>query len=465
MVRYNRTPMGGFTPGATFAGYVVEGVLGYGGMGRVYRAREMRPERLVALKVVAPEFAEDEQFRRRFLREAQLAAEIEHPHVVPVLRVGEDQGQLFIAMRLIRGLDLTQMITAEERLPPQRIAHIVDQIADALDTAHERGLVHRDVKPANVLVETHRRGDHAYLTDFGLTKPWTSDSGITATGAVVGTIDYMAPEQLDERPLDARTDVYSLGCVLFEGLTGRVPFPRDHLSARVVAHLTMPPPSLRDVVPELPPQLDEVVQRALAKNPDERYPSAGELGRAAIAAAAAPLAGPSERSTVELSEDLPPTEVHAQDGRWGRTRAVILTAAALLLLVVAGTIALLSSGASSPGQERVAQDWLAAYNSGNDERAATYWSYPATFSAADTSASSTFKTPGDLSAWFSRGQGCTLNPIGPWMKQADGFVVRVQAVATRPNHAQCTAGGHNYDEHFSFREKKIKSLVSTKAPT
>ena len=171
--------MAGFSPGAVFAGYVVGDELSRGGMGVVYRATELRPERSIALKVIAPELAAEAQFRTRFLRESQLAATIEHPHVVPVLRVGEEGGRLFIAMRLIRGRDLAAIIAVEQRLEPVRIARLVDQIADALDTAHAMGLVHRDVKPANILVESHRRGEHAYLTDFGLTKALGSSTGVT----------------------------------------------------------------------------------------------------------------------------------------------------------------------------------------------------------------------------------------------------------------------------------------------
>jgi serine/threonine protein kinase len=270
--------------GAEFAGYVIVDVIGRGGMGVIYRASQLRPERPVALKVVAPELAADVDFRARFLREAQIAASIEHPHVVPVLGVGEEDGLLFIAMRLIPGRDLAAVIGADGRLEPERAARIVDQVADALDTAHEQGLVHRDVKPANVLVESRRRGEHAYLTDFGLTKSMALSGGLTSTGVVVGTTNYMPPEQWQGGRLDARVDVYSLGCVLFEALTGRVPYEREGQAARMYAHLTEPPPKVSSLVPAAA-AFDDVIVRALAKDPADRYPSAGDLGYAAVAAA------------------------------------------------------------------------------------------------------------------------------------------------------------------------------------
>ena len=230
------------------------------------------------------ELTADDAFRARFLRESQLAAEIEHPHVVPVLRVGEEDGQLFIAMRYVRGSDLAALIAAERCLDPLRAARIVDQVGYALDAAHERGLVHRDVKPANVLIERDRRGEHAYLADFGLTK-LAEGSKITVTGLMVGTVDYMPPEQIEGWPVDARADVYALGCVLCQMLTGRVPYPRESLEARLFAHLTAPAPDVSMLEPGVPRPFDDVVRRALAKQPDERYPSAGDLGRAALAAA------------------------------------------------------------------------------------------------------------------------------------------------------------------------------------
>jgi YVTN family beta-propeller protein len=278
-------------PGAEFAGYRIEGVAGRGGMGVVYRARQRRPSRLVALKVIAPDLARDAQFRQRFERESQMAAQIEHPHVIPLYGVGEEDGSLYIVTRFVRGTDLRQTISAAGTLEPPVAARIVDQIADALDSAHEDGLIHRDVKPANVMIERRRRGEHAYLTDFGLAKQAASRSGVTAMGHFVGTIDYMAPEQFEARSLDARADVYSLGCVLFEALTGRVPYPADGEPAKMFAHMRAPPPSVHEIAPWVPPELDQVIERALAKDREARYPSAGDLGRAALSAAGRPEGG------------------------------------------------------------------------------------------------------------------------------------------------------------------------------
>lgn len=279
-------------------------------MGVIYRATEARPERVVALKVVAPALAADPDFRARFMRESQIAASIEHAHVVPVLRVGEEDGTLFIAMRFIRGRDLGAMIAEQGRLDVMRAARIVDQVADALDSAHELGLVHRDVKPANILIEIGRRGDHAYLTDFGLTKSFAATGGLTSTGVVVGTTDYMAPEQWHGGRLDARVDVYSLGCVLFEALTGRVPYEREGHAARMYAHLNAPPPTVSDLAPGISPRFDQIIARGLAKRPDDRYPSAGDLGLAAVDAAEGRVVTRAER-TVAIGEAAPlvPTDV------------------------------------------------------------------------------------------------------------------------------------------------------------
>jgi len=272
--------------GSAFAGYRIDEQIGRGGMGVVYRATELRPERAVALKVVAPELAVSPDFRARFLREAQLAAEIEHPNVVPVLRVGDEQGALFIAMRFIRGTDLAGLIRSEGRIAPARAAAIVDQIADALDAAHARGLVHRDVKPSNVLIETGRRGDHAYLTDFGLTKQRNSSTRLTDTGILVGSLGYLAPEVIQGSTIDARADIYALGAVLFEALTGELPFPESESQmAALYAHVMTPAPAPSAQAPGIPVAFDAVIERAMAKNPDDRFASAGELGDAATAAA------------------------------------------------------------------------------------------------------------------------------------------------------------------------------------
>jgi serine/threonine protein kinase len=272
-----------FLTGAPFAGYVIEGIAGRGGMGVVYRARQVRPSRIVALKVISPALAGDSGFRERFAHESEIAASIEHSNVIPVYEVGEDSGRLFIAMRYVDGTDLGRVIAAEGRVEPRPAVQILAQLTSALDAAHARGLVHRDVKPANVLIARESDLDHVYLTDFGLAKLALS-GGQTRTGMFVGTIHYAAPEQFEGGRVDARTDVYAAGCVLYNMLTGSAPFPRDSEAAVMWAHLSAGPPSVREAVPDLPVEFDAVIARAMAKDPDDRYPSAGDLGRDAMAA-------------------------------------------------------------------------------------------------------------------------------------------------------------------------------------
>ena len=264
--------------GTRIGGYEVESFLGRGGMGVVYRARHTRLGRLVALKVLVPELAADETFRTRFVRESQMAASIDHPNVIPIYDADEIGGVLFLAMRYVEGTDLKVMIERDGALDLQTSLSVISQIAGALDAAHDLGLIHRDVKPANVLVERADDGDtHIYLTDFGLTKHGSSRSGITKTGAFIGTIDYIAPEQIEGNPVDARTDVYALGCVLYECLTGDVPFKKDADVAVMYAHMMDPRPKATDSKPELPPAVDVVLARAMARQPEDRYPSAGAL--------------------------------------------------------------------------------------------------------------------------------------------------------------------------------------------
>src|SRR4051812_13359926 len=250
-------------------------------MGVVYRAVQLDLDRAVALKLIAPQLAEDPTFRERFVRESRLAAAIDHPNVIPIYYTGEHDGALYIAMRYVQGSDVRSLVRAAGRLGPERAANLASQVAAALDAAHERGIVHRDVKPANVLLGA---GDHAYLTDFGLTKRIASHSGSTRAGGWVGTLGFVAPEQIRGARVDARTDVYALGCVLFHTLAGGPPYQRDTDEATLWAHLHEDPPSLRASVPDAPPELQAVIDRALAKEPEDRFQSAGDLGRAALAA-------------------------------------------------------------------------------------------------------------------------------------------------------------------------------------
>jgi hypothetical protein len=273
--------------GTTFAGYRIERVLGRGGMSVVYLAEHPRLKNAVALKLLAPALAEDEAFRERLIRESRLAASLNHPNVVAVHDTGEEDGVLFISMRYVDGPDLRALLQAGA-LPLDQTVRVVAQISAALDAAHARGLVHRDVKPANVLVEP-ATGDppgHVFVSDFGLTKHADARSGVTASGQFVGTIDYMAPEQIQGHQLDGRADVYALGCVLFECLTGRPPFQGENQVAVIWSHMRDGAPRPTDVDRRLPRALDAVVERALAKAPGDRYATAGELA-ADVAAAAA----------------------------------------------------------------------------------------------------------------------------------------------------------------------------------
>jgi serine/threonine-protein kinase len=271
--------------GASVAGYRIEAVAGRGGMGIVYRARQLALDRPVALKLIAPELALDESFRARFVRESRLTASLDHPNVIPVYEAGEDGERLFIAMRFVDGTDLGRLLAERGALDPALAASLVAQAASALDAAHARGLVHRDVKPANLLIAGGWPHSHVYLTDFGLARRDGSTTALTTTGNWMGTPDYAAPEQIDGGELAPAADVYALGCVLFAALTGQPPFSDRARMAKAAAHLHEPPPALRDVRPGVVAAFEPVVARALAKDPAERYASAGELGAAALAAA------------------------------------------------------------------------------------------------------------------------------------------------------------------------------------
>jgi predicted Ser/Thr protein kinase/ketosteroid isomerase-like protein len=278
--------------GDMLGGCRVEEVIARGGMGVVYRAVQLDLQRPVALKVIAGDHAGDPEFRERFERESRMAAAIDHPNVVPVYAAGEDRGALYIVMRFVPGSDLHALIRSIGRLPAQRAAAIVAQVAAALDAAHAAGLVHRDVKPANVLLASDV--DHAYLSDFGLMRALDPQVPLTDSGRWMGTVDFAAPEQLSGERVDARSDVYSLGCVLFAALTGAPPFARGTVPATMLAHLHDPRP--RPSESGAPRAFDRVIARALAKAAEDRYPSAGDLGRAALAAARGEPVTESERT-------------------------------------------------------------------------------------------------------------------------------------------------------------------------
>src|SRR3954471_2456643 len=363
------TAMGELEPGSVFAGHRIESVAGRGGMGVVYRATQLALDRTVALKVIAPGLLEDPAIRNRFVRESKVAASIDHPNVIPIYYAGDEDGIAYLAMRYVPGDDVRSLVRREGHLNAERAARIVAQLAGALDEAHAAGLVHRDIKPANVLLTAE---DHVYLTDFGLTKHALSVAGATKPGHWVGTLDYVAPEQIRGERIDARADVYALGCVLFFALTGVVPFRRDSDEARLWAHLSEPPPKPTDLVPEIPDAFDPVIERALAKDPEERYPSAGDLGRAATAAAAnrrpaeperlvaKGAAAPIESPTVSAAarpEALPAAQASDTQRQPEAETTVLkpskrpwaLVAAGLVLAAAVGVIAALALGDDSRG--------------------------------------------------------------------------------------------------------------------
>jgi serine/threonine protein kinase len=261
--------------GTSFAGYRVEAVLGRGGMSVVYLAEHPRLRNKVALKLLAPALAEDDLFRDRLVRESRLAASLNHPNVIPVYDTGEEDGALFVSMRFVAGHDLRTLIRDSGPLSVSDTAAVISQAAAALDAAHSAGLVHRDIKPANILLEQGGEPPgHVYVADFGLTKHTDARTGATASG-VVGTVDYMAPEQIEGRQVDGRADVYALGCVLFECLVGHAPFKLENDVAVLWAHIREDPPLPSDLDSSLPRAFDGIVDRALAKNPRNRSADEG----------------------------------------------------------------------------------------------------------------------------------------------------------------------------------------------
>jgi DNA-binding beta-propeller fold protein YncE len=311
--------------GTRLASYRVDELIGRGGMGEVYRAFDLRLERPVALKLLAAGLSDDERFRERLLRESRLAAALDHPNVVPVYEAGEDAGRLFIAMRYVEGSDLRALLRSHGRLEPERVVRMAAPLADALDSAHARGLVHRDVKPSNVLVDDPGGREHPYLADFGLTQS-AAHSG-PADGGLMGTIDYVAPEQVRGEQVDGRADQYALGCLLFECLTGTLPFGRGSDLETLFAHLDEPPPPASAHRAELPADLDAVLAKGMAKEPDARYGSCSELVQAAGAALGVGLARPRRRTGV-----------------------LALAIAVPALLAVALAVALLAGGGESRGK-------------------------------------------------------------------------------------------------------------------
>jgi Protein kinase domain/WD domain, G-beta repeat len=395
----------GFSAGSRIAGYLLEEQIGSGGMAVVFRALDERLDRRVALKILSPTLAADDAFRQRFIMESRAAAAVDDPHIIGVFEAGEANGALFIAMRYVPGGDVRTLVRVAGALPPGRALAIVSPVASALDAAHDAGLVHRDVKPANMLLDIRPgRPDHVYLSDFGLSKGALAVTGLTRTGQFLGTLDYIAPEQIESKPVDGRADQYALACSAFELLTGTPPFHREVATAVMYAQLFEPPPALTSRRPDLRPAADQVFARALAKAPADRYASCREFADAlrealgfgpydsgpgaglvadpavepvagpAVERIAGPVAGPPRtevaapavrgagRSRAEVSsptgvlrpapQPTRPEFTQSRPGRGSRHRTAIVAGAGLAVLAIAGVAVVVirahSTGSTSP---------------------------------------------------------------------------------------------------------------------
>jgi ABC-type branched-subunit amino acid transport system substrate-binding protein/outer membrane protein assembly factor BamB len=371
-----------FGPGTTFSNYRVDSLIGRGGMGVVYLAHDESLERPVALKLIAPELLQDEEFRARFLREPKLAASLDHPNVIPIYDAGEHEGQLYLAMRYVKGTDLRAVLEREGKLSPERTIEVLSQVAGALDAAHERALVHRDVKPANMLLD---EAGHPYLTDFGITKEAGGES--TDTGQVVGTLDYLAPEQIRGEEVDGRTDCYALACVLCECLSGTPPFRRRTEAETLWAHMQGEPAPLRGRS-----ALSPVLRRALAKEKDDRYPTCGEFIEAAADA---------------LRVEPPSNTARPRVARRKRLAGRTLVAGGLLLLLVAGAAAMATLGGGEDEEPPPQRNGIAAFESG-DARLAS-------FTGTDTPPSSL--ATGNGAVWALGLEGRTVFRVDPETKR------------------------------------------------
>jgi serine/threonine protein kinase len=327
----------GFTVGAHVAGYRLEQMIGRGGMAMVFRAADERLGRQVALKILAPSLAADTAFRQRFVGESRMAAAVDDPHIIPVHEAGEAGGVLFIAMRYVPGGDVRTMLQRFGPMSGARAAAIISPVASALDAAHAVGLIHRDVKPANMLLDSRTgRPDHVYLSDFGLGKEAVSAAGLTQSGQILGTPAYSSPEQVEGKPLDGRADEYSLACAAFEMLTGAPPFVQTQITALILAQLSSPPPTLTSRRPDLPAAADPVFAKALAKNREDRYASCREFaehlrqafglvpydsGPDIVPPGYIPteVASPGEIDTNELTKDVPSGDTSAEGDVDART--------------------------------------------------------------------------------------------------------------------------------------------------
>ncbi|MGP4016291.1 serine/threonine-protein kinase [Saccharopolyspora sp. 5N708] len=326
-----------------FGPYRVEGLIARGGMGEILRAYDTRHDRVVALKLLAQHLAADDEFRDRFKREAHAAGRLREPHVIPIHAYGEIDGRLYLDMRLVEGSDVGTLLAASGPMRPADAVAVLEQVAQALDAAHEEGLVHRDVKPSNILVS---HSGFAYLVDFGIAASLRATATLTSTGYAVGTLAYMAPERFDDGPIDHRVDVYSLACVLYQCLTGAKPFAGDTAASLINAHLNHPPPVPSAVRGDIPREFDQIVARGMAKAPGDRFASAGELARAARQALTSVTAVPAQFAPV-------PTEPKRSRGavRWGYLLAGVGAIAA-----IAGTVVIVNAMNTEQGQAIPAAD-------------------------------------------------------------------------------------------------------------
>jgi serine/threonine protein kinase len=445
-------PSIGLAPGSVVAGYRLEERIGAGGMAEVFRARDQRLGRQVALKVLAPALAMDEEFRVRFIREWRAATAVEHPHIIPVYAADESGGVLFIAMRLVTGGDMRSVIRRDGPLAPERTAALVSAIASALDAAHAGGLVHRDVKPGNMLIDAvEGLPEHVYLSDFGLSKGTLSSIGLTGKGQFLGTPHYSAPEQVSGAPLDGRADQYALACVAVEMLTGHPPYPRDDPMAVLYAHTSVPPPSVTSARPDLVPAVDVVIARAMAKTASERYLTCSQFAsqlRDALITESLPrrvptVSPPSQPAAAPVPAPSPVTEASSVS-----TQSVALSGPPALAEQPASSV---PYGPPPPGATRLARDsrW-------RGRRVVVIGSAAALLAAAAIvtpfllmpATAHSNRTPPSASPSQTPvgGKGHTPAPAGPVATLTDPVSQGVQAVTFVPGGALRTidANGHVY---------------------
>jgi YVTN family beta-propeller protein len=338
-------PLATIGSGTVFAGYRIDSEIGRGGMGVVYRARHLALDREYALKLISPALSTDPHFRERFQRESRLAASLEHPNLVKVDHAGDEAGSLYLAMRLVDGSDLRRIVEAEGRLELGRAAEVLGGVAAGLDAAHARGLIHRDVKPANVLIEDDGEHGRVFLTDFGVSRVTGKGGTLTSSGELLGSPDYMAPEQIAGDQVDHRADIYALGCLLFFALTAQPPFPRDNDMAKLFAHGNAPRPRPSELVPSLPGSIDRVLAQAMAVNPSGRYQNAGQMAAdlERVVRGVEPLATPLPRQPAPPDQDV----TRRLERPRSRRLPAIIAATALVIAAAAVALALSRDGTSN----------------------------------------------------------------------------------------------------------------------